>query len=105
MKPKYLLVDTVNKPIKYFNSYIEANNFRIVKERPDWLIVEYYPIRKQSTPKQISAVRFCEHMLDISFNGNIHNIADCSEFLSKWLDRAKELYTELKCEYEADRGY
>lgn len=60
-------------------------------------------IRKSrpSTQGQKDAVILCEEMLGIEFTGNIDNFIECSNFLNKYLDDAKAVYTELKCEYEA----
>lgn len=58
-------------------------------------------IKSMVTDKQKSAVHFCEEWLHISFEGNINSRQDVSEFLSEYLDEAKDLYMEIKCEYEA----
>lgn len=60
-------------------------------------------IRKSrpSTQRQQEAVRFCEEILDIKFNGDINNFLSCSQFLEIYLEDAKRVYQELKCEYEA----
>ena len=44
-------------------------------------------------------------MLNIPFEGDINSRQECSHFLSEYLEQAKQMYTELKCEYETDRGY
>lgn len=54
----------------------------------------------ESTRKQQAAVRFCECVLDISFDGNIKDFNDCNIFLGIYLNDAKMLYEEIKCEYE-----
>ena len=53
------------------------------------------------TERQISAVHFCEEWLHISFEGNLEDRNQVSEFLSEYLDDAKNLYEEIACEYEA----
>lgn len=53
------------------------------------------------TTRQISAVHFCEEWLHISFEGNIKDRHEVSSFLSEYLDDAKLVYDEVKCEYES----
>ena len=54
-----------------------------------------------ATPRQKAAIKFCEEWLDIEFTGNIDDKFQVSEFLSEYLQEAKDLYNELVCEYEA----
>lgn len=54
-----------------------------------------------TTPRQKAAIKFCEKWLDIEFTGNIDDKFQVSEFLSEYLQEAKDLYDELVCEYEA----
>lgn len=54
-----------------------------------------------TTGKQKAAVHFCEQWLNITFKGNINDFQQVSYFLSIYLDEAKSLYNEVKCEYEA----
>lgn len=54
-----------------------------------------------TTGKQKAAVHFCEQWLNITFNGDINNFQQVSYFLSAYLDDAKQLYEEVKCEYES----
>lgn len=54
-----------------------------------------------TTARQKSAVHFCEEWLHISFEGNIDNRQEVSEFLSNYLDDAKNIYEEIACEYQA----
>lgn len=54
-----------------------------------------------TTDKQKAAVHFCEQWLNITFEGNINDFQQVSYFLSIYLDEAKSLYNEVKCEYEA----
>ena len=53
------------------------------------------------TARQISAVHFCEKWLYITYEGDINNRHQVSQFLSKYLEDAKQLYYEVACEYEA----
>ena len=54
-----------------------------------------------TTGRQKAAVHFCEQWLNIIFNGDINNFQQVSNFLSEYLEEAKNLYKEVKCEYEA----
>lgn len=56
---------------------------------------------KASTPKQQAAIRYCEHWLYLDFDGDINNYDHCSEFLSLYLEEAKQQERELKAEYSA----
>lgn len=62
---------------------------------------ERYKMRSMTTDKQKAAVHFCEQWLNIDFNGDINNFEQVSEFLSEYLQEAKNLYEEISCEYEA----
>lgn len=102
---KFAVIDNTNHLVRCFGSYQLADNFRQIKGRLDQLIVSYYPSNNKSTSKQVAAVHFCEYILNILFEGDINNRQECSHFLSEHLKQAKQMYTELKCEYETDRGY
>ena len=54
-----------------------------------------------TTDRQKSAVQFCEQWLDVTFKGNIEDKYQVSIFLSEYLQEAKDLYNEIRCEYEA----
>ena len=51
--------------------------------------------------KQKAAVHFCEQWLNITFEGDIEDKNQVSEFLEEYLQEAKDLYNEIKYEYEA----
>lgn len=42
-----------------------------------------------TTKRQKDAVRYCENMLDIKFNGDINNFNQVSSFLNQYLEEAK----------------
>ena len=105
IKKKYAVLDSTKHLLKCFDSYQAADSYRALNNRLDWLVVSYYPVNTKSTAKQKSAVYFCSQMLNIPFKGNIDSSLECSHFLSVYLDIAKQMYTELNCEYETDRGY
>ena len=54
-----------------------------------------------TTQRQKNAVKFCEAWLQIDFEGDINNFNEVNTFLKDNLDYAKEVATELSCEYEA----
>ena len=54
-----------------------------------------------TTKRQKAAIHFCEQWLNITFNGDIENRYQVSIFLGEYLQEAKDLYNELRCEYEA----
>ena len=53
-----------------------------------------------TTDRQKATVQFCEQWLDITFEGNIEDKYQVSIFLSEYLQEAKDLYNEIRCEYE-----
>ena len=53
-----------------------------------------------TTDRQKAAVQFCEQWLDVTFEGNIEDKYQVSIFLSEYLQEAKDLYNEIRCEYE-----
>lgn len=54
-----------------------------------------------TTNRQKAAVHFCEQWLNVTFEGNIDDFQQVSYFLSIYLDEAKSLYDEVRCEYES----
>ena len=58
-------------------------------------------MRNIPTDRQKAAVHFCEEWLNITFEGDIENKYQVSLFLQEYLQDAKNLYDEVKCEYEA----
>ena len=54
-----------------------------------------------TTDRQKAAVHFCEQWLNVTFEGNINDFQQVSYFLSIYLDEAKSLYDEVRCEYES----
>ena len=55
----------------------------------------------KSTERQRAAVYFCEQWLNVTFNGDINNFQQVSKFLSKYLEEAKLIYSEIAYEYES----
>lgn len=54
-----------------------------------------------TTKRQRAAVYFCEQWLNVIFTGDISNEVQVSLFLDEYLQEAKNLYDEIRCEYEA----
>lgn len=96
---KFAVIDSTNHLVRCFDSYQAADNFRLMNNRFDWIIVSYYPTHNKSSIKQVSAVHFCECILNISFKGDINNKQECSKFLSEHLDTAKKIYSKIKINY------
>ena len=53
-----------------------------------------------TTDKQKAAVHFCEQWLNITYNSDINNFQQVSNFLSEYLGEAKLTYEEAKLTYE-----
>ena len=54
-----------------------------------------------TTKRQRAAVHFCEQWLNITFEGNIEDKYQVSIFLGEYLQDSKNLYNEVRCEYES----
>ena len=54
-----------------------------------------------TTQRQKFAVCFCEHWLNVPFEGDLDNFEQVSEYLSMYLEDAKWTAEELACEYSA----
>ena len=54
-----------------------------------------------TTDRQKAAIHFCEQWLNITFEDNINDRCQVSVFLGEYLQEAKDLYNEIKGEYEA----
>ena len=54
-----------------------------------------------TTDRQKAAVHFCEQWLNITYNSDINNFQQVSNFLLEYLGEAKLIYEEIACEYES----
>lgn len=54
-----------------------------------------------TTDRQKAAIHFCEQWLNITFDGNIEDKHQVSIFLQEYLQEAKNLYDEIRCDYKA----
>lgn len=75
-----------------FTSYEAASMFAI--NRPDWQITTIVYSTKRSTNKQKKAIQFVEKTLDITFDGNLNDFYECSDFLSDYLEEALEVIND-----------
>ena len=50
-------------------------------------------LRRESTDPQRWGVRFAESVLNVKFDGDLNDFNDCRDFLSKYLDQAKERHS------------
>ena len=58
-------------------------------------------MKSTTTKRQRAAVHFCEQWLNITFEGNIEDKYQVSIFLGEYLQDARNLYNEVRCEYES----
>lgn len=56
---------------------------------------------EMTTKRQKDAVHFCEEWLKVPFEGDINNFNQVSDYLSEYLEEAKQFATEISCEYQA----
>lgn len=102
---KFALIKKNTQNALYFKNRESAENYKLYHNLDDYVVVMYYPADKQSTEKQRNAIIFVEHVLGIKFIGNKYSCRQCWEFLSEYLEQAKQHYIEIQSEYETDRGY
>ena len=98
----HYILDSLGNRVASFRNYLDALNAKnILYQRPDWSILSIQPEFRKSTPKQKSAIEFCQEMDFPELTGNLDNFYDCSAYLSEYLEQAKSMYQELSGEYEA----
>lgn len=98
----HYILDSLGNRVASFRSYLDALNAKnILYQRPDWSTLSIQPEFRKPTPKQKSAIEFCQDMDFPEFTGNLDSFYDCSSYLSEYLEQAKSIYQELSCEYEA----
>lgn len=100
---KYVVYDTTGNPVGVsFKTIREAEEYKAINRRFDWVVkVRQVNIWRESTPKQRNALTFCEKVLDIQFEGNRHDFYEVSDFLSEYLEEAKQTAIELSCMYSS----
>lgn len=103
MSRKYVVYDTTGNPVGIpFKTIREAEEYKAFNRRFDWTVRQVdINIWRESTPKQRGALTFCESVLDIQFEGNRYDFYDVSDFLSEYLEEAKQVARELTCSYSS----
>ena len=103
MSKKYVVYDTTGNPVGVpFKTIREAEEYKAFNRRFDWTVrLIDINIWRESTPKQRGALTFCEGVLGIQFEGNRYDFYDVSDFLSEYLEEAKQVARELTCSYSS----
>lgn len=103
MSRKYVVYDTTGNPVGVpFKTIREAEEYKAFNRRFDWTVRQVdINIWKESTPKQRGALTFCEGVLGIQFEGNRYDFYEVSDFLSEYLEEAKQVARELTCSYSS----
>lgn len=98
---KYIVYDTTGNPVGVpFNTWEDAETYKMIYGRPDWIIrLSIIRIDRKSTERQRRAVSFVEEWCNISFEGNIDNFYEVSDFLADYLDIAKEIAEDATSAY------
>ena len=97
---KYTIYDSTGTIVATLTTMRDALDFKHIRGNNAWTIKIIEPLRdRQSTPKQKGAVKFVEEWLNITFTGNINDFYEVSDFLSEYLDEAKQMYDEVYNEY------
>ena len=90
---KYIIYDSTSTIVATLTTMRDALDFKHIRGNNTWTIKIIEPLKnKQSTEKQKSAVKFVEEWLNITFTGNINDFYEVSDFLSEYLDEAKQMY-------------
>ena len=103
MSRKYVVYDTTGNPVGVpFKTIREAEEYKAFNRRFDWTVrLIDINIWRESTPKQRGALTFCEGVLGIQFESNRYDFYDVSDFLSEYLEEAKQVARELTCSYSS----
>ena len=97
---KYIIYDSTGTIVATLTTMRDALDFKHIRGNNTWTIKIIEPLKnKQSTERQKSAVKFVEEWLNITFTGNINDFYEVSDFLSEYLDEAKQMYDEVYNEY------
>lgn len=98
---KYIVYDTTDHPVGVpFNTWKDAETYKIVCGRLDWTVkLAHIHIDRKSTEKQRRAVSFVEEWCNVSFEGNINDFYEVSDFLADYLDTAKEIASDAAASY------
>ena len=97
---KYTIYDSTGTIVATLTTMRDALDFKHIRGNNTWTIKIIEPLRnRQSTARQKGAVKFVEEWLNITFTGNINDFYEVSDFLSEYLDEAKQMYDEVYNEY------
>ena len=97
---KYTIYDSTGTIVATLTTMRDALDFKHIRGNNTWTIKIIEPLRnRQSTARQKGAVKFVEEWLNITFTGNINDFYEVSDFLSEYLDDAKQMYDEVYNEY------
>ena len=97
---KYTIYDSTGTIVATLTTMRDALDFKHIRGNNAWTIKIIEPLKnRQSTARQKSAVKFIEEWLNITFTGNINDFYEVSDFLSEYLDEAKQMYDEVYNEY------
>ena len=99
---KYTIYDSTGTIVATLATMRDALDFKHIKGNNAWTIKIIEPLKnRQSTARQKGAVKFVEEWLNIDFTGDINNFYEVSNFLSEYLDEAKQMYDEAYNEYRS----
>ena len=97
---KYTIYDSTGTIVATLTTMRDALDFKHIRGNNTWIIKVIEPLgNRQSTARQKGAVKFVEEWLNITFTGNINDFYEVSDFLSEYLDEAKQMYDEVYNEY------
>ena len=98
---KYIVYDTTGNPVGVpFSTGEDAETYKMIYGRPDWMVrLSIIRIDRKSTERQRRAVSFVEEWCNISFEGNIDDFYEVSDFLADYLDTAKEIAEDATSAY------
>lgn len=97
---KYTIYDSTGTIVATLTTMRDALDFKHIRGNNAWTIKIIEPLKnRQSTARQKGAVKFIEEWLNITFTGNINDFYEVSDFLSEYLDEAKQMYDEVYNEY------
>ena len=86
----YIVLDTENKFVSKFASYNDALAFKMLANRPDWVIKKARENTRKVTERMKQAVAFIEFYTPYTYDGDIEEFQDVFNFICQYLDFAKE---------------
>ena len=98
---KYIVYDTTDHPVGVpFNTWEDAETYKIVYGRPDWSIKLVTIERKRrNTDRQKRAVSFIEQRCNIEFEGDVNDFYEVSDIIRDYPDTAKEIAADAESSY------